>query len=144
MPVQQGESRSAGRRLHILVVEDHTDTGRTLARLLTREGHDVCIAADAETALKVYDNERFDLVISDIGLPDKSGLELMRDMQARRPVSAIALSGFGMEDDIVRSRDAGFQTHLTKPVNVVSLMECIRRISVAEGAVEDFRADPQN
>ncbi|MFP5284955.1 MAG: response regulator, partial [Thermoanaerobaculia bacterium] len=63
----------------------------------------------------------------DLGLPDGSGLDLMRELGARHGLRGIALSGYGMEEDVQRSREAGFETHLTKPVNLETLREAIRR-----------------
>jgi CheY-like chemotaxis protein len=68
-------------------------------------------------------------VISDLGLPDGSGLELMREIQRHRPVSAIALSGYGMEDDLRKTREAGFDAHLLKPVNIEQLREILLQIT---------------
>jgi signal transduction histidine kinase/DNA-binding NarL/FixJ family response regulator len=117
------------RSLKILLVEDHPDTGRIMARLLANHKHKVKLAQNVADALRHYDDEHFDLVISDIGLPDGSGIDLMRELQARRPVPAIALSGFGMEEDLRRSREAGFQAHLIKPVDFPKLLDCIERMS---------------
>jgi signal transduction histidine kinase len=106
-----------GRR-SILLVEDHADTSRLMARLLRGYGYDVRIANTQAAALQAAGEERFDCIISDIGLPDGSGLELMRQIKGRHGVKGIALSGYGMEDDVRKSRDAGFDEHLTKPVNL--------------------------
>jgi CheY-like chemotaxis protein len=76
--------------------------------------------------------QSFDLLISDIGLPDGSGLDLIRKLLAERPIKGIALSGYGMEEDIQRSREAGFEEHLTKPINLQKLEATIQR--VADGA----------
>ncbi len=126
---------AAFRPLKILLVEDHPDTGRVMSRLLSNEMHDVILAKSVAEAVRIYEKDAFDLVISDIGLPDGSGLDLMRIIQAQRPVLAIALSGFGMEDDIRRSREAGFQAHLTKPINFPKLLDCIERIVVTAGTM---------
>ena len=67
--------------------------------------------------LSIAANNEFDVLISDIGLPDGTGLDLMRQLRAKRPVMGIALSGFGMEEDIRRSKQAGFVAHLTKPLD---------------------------
>ncbi len=124
----------AFRPLKILLVEDHPDTGRVMSPASSfryQEMHQVTLTRTVHEALTKYEAEVFDLVISDIGLPDGSGLDLMRIIQSRRPVSAIALSGFGMDEDIRRSREAGFHEHLTKPVNFSKLVHCIERIVVA-------------
>ena len=112
------------RPLQILLVEDHDDTRRTLVRLLSRNHH-VYDARTIADALAVADRTRFDLLISDLGLPDGSGLDLMRQLRQRYQIKGICLSGFGMEDDLGRSADAGFQHHLTKPVDLRLLERAI-------------------
>jgi CheY-like chemotaxis protein len=116
--------------LRILLVEDHVDTGRILARLLRNAGYAVEYADTAAGALEKASNERFDLVISDLGLPDASGLELMPKLRAQQPwVRGICLSGYGMEDDLQACRDAGFSEHLTKPVDMQRLHAVMARVS---------------
>lgn len=116
--------------LRILLVEDHRDTAEVLRRLLTRRGHEVRIGESVANALAVAVDFDFDLLISDVGLPDGRGTELLRKLQETRsiPVPAIAMSGFGMENDISRSLEAGFFAHLTKPVNFDELHETISRL----------------
>jgi PAS domain S-box-containing protein len=121
----------AGHPLHILLVEDHGDTARIWKRLLERRGHDVQTAGDVETALSLASDE-LDLVISDLGLPDASGLDLIRRLHDRRPdLKGIALSGYGMESDVQRSLEAGFAEHLTKPVDPQTLQAAIARVAGA-------------
>lgn len=115
----------------ILLVEDHRDTATAMTRLLRHSGYEVRTADSVASALRAADAGAFDLMICDIGLPDGSGLDLMRQLLARRPVKGIALSGFGTEDDVRRSREAGFLNHLTKPVDVARLEALIRQ-SLAE------------
>ncbi len=115
--------------MHILLVEDHEDTARMIALLLRSEGHEVLTAATLASALDIARTNRFDLVVSDLGLPDASGLDLIRELRRFDPsVKAIALSGYGMEEDIRRSRDAGFAEHLIKPVNFDKLNAAIIRV----------------
>jgi CheY-like chemotaxis protein len=99
------------------VVEDHEDTRRVLSRALRRRGFGVTVAEGVESACEQYEQARPDLVICDLGLPDGTGWDALRRLREFGPVKAIAMSGFGMEDDIQKSRDAGFAAHLTKPVN---------------------------
>jgi PAS domain S-box-containing protein len=107
--------------LRILAVEDEPTTLRLMARLLRRLGHE---------AASTYANGTFDLIISDIGLPDGTGLDLMRRAVALRgPIPAIALTGYGMEEDIRRSREAGFTAHLTKPIDFTKLESMIRQVA---------------
>jgi len=106
----------------ILVVDDHDDTLRSMKMLLTRLGYEV-LAAENMT-----DEQHFDILLSDIGLPDGNGLELLKKIRARRNVPALALSGFGMDEDIDRSREAGFADHLTKPVSIDRLQAAISQL----------------
>jgi PAS domain S-box-containing protein len=110
----------------VLLVDDHEDTLRIMARLLRGLGCTVTTANAVATALKAAERGEFDLLISDIGLPDGSGLDIMRRLKARYNIRGIALSGFGMDKDLLRSQEAGFEQHLTKPVNVQSLRAAIR------------------
>jgi PAS domain S-box-containing protein len=105
----------------ILLVEDHEPTRVPLARLLTRRGYEVQMAATCGTALEEASKGRFDLVLSDIGLPDGDGFELMRKLRDLYGLKGIALTGYGMEEDVLRSGKSGFVAHLTKPISVVVL-----------------------
>jgi len=111
--------------LRILLVEDHEPTRAALSSLLGRRGHVVMTAGTLADARSLVEHEPFDLVISDIGLPDGTGYDFMSELREKRPVKGIALSGYGMEQDIARSRDAGFACHLTKPVRMQSLDSAI-------------------
>src|SRR5438046_2482813 len=102
----------------ILLVEDHEDTNRSLTRLLQLRGYDVKSANNVQSALDLSQKSEFDVLISDLGLPDGSGIDLMRAIQSERPLFGIALTGFGMEEDIRKSRDAGFKHHLVKPIDL--------------------------
>jgi CheY-like chemotaxis protein len=112
----------------VLLVEDHEDTRSVLAKLLTSLGCVVTAAANVKEAVDAAEHGTFDLLLSDIGLPDGSGLDVMRHMAAKFKVTGIALSGFGQDDDLRRSREAGFATHLTKPVTVQALQAVIKKI----------------
>jgi len=116
--------------LSILLVEDHEDTLRVIARLLKRLGYAVMTARGVGEARDLASRERFDLLVSDIGLPDGSGLDIMREIRDRQGVRGIALSGFGQDEDIARSREAGFADHLIKPVNFEVLKTRIAAIAV--------------
>src|SRR5690349_10735339 len=89
--------------------------------LLRGWGHAVTTAAAYAEAVAALDAQRFNLLISDIGLPDGSGVDLMKEVRTRLPTPGIALSGFGHDEDLRRSREAGFTAHLTKPVNFRAL-----------------------
>lgn len=122
-------ARSSG-VLNVLVVEDHVDTGLILTRVLRSMGYNPSYAGTAAEAYEMFTQHPFDLIISDLGLPDESGLELMRKMKLLRPsIRGICLSGFGMEEDRQACRDAGFQEHITKPVEIASLDQAIQRLS---------------
>ncbi|HZZ45205.1 MAG TPA: ATP-binding protein [Tepidisphaeraceae bacterium] len=115
-------------RSRVLLVEDHEDTARTMARLLVRSGFDVKTAGSVAAALELAGGEVFDVVVSDIGLPDATGYELMEEIKRRYGIKGIALSGYGMEEDMRRSREAGFVDHVVKPVDVGRLAAVIQRV----------------
>jgi CheY-like chemotaxis protein len=115
--------------LRVLLVEDHPDTSEVMTRLLRNLNHDVQTAASVRGARQLAQSQRFDVLISDIGLPDGTGLDLMQSLQAGHRVRGIAMSGFGMEDDVRRSLHAGFHTHLTKPVNLDLLEAAISELA---------------
>jgi PAS domain S-box-containing protein len=115
-------------RNHILLVEDHDDTASALARLLRVQGYSVRCAGSAAEALRALDDEPFDLVLSDIGLPDATGYELMRAIRERWHISGIAMSGYGNEEDMRLSRESGFSEHLVKPMRLNLLDAAIQRL----------------
>jgi len=117
------------RRVRILLVDDNQDTLNYLSTLLTRKGHDVSSASDMASSLRLAAAADFDLLISDIELPDGSGLELMRTIRSSRSVLGIALSGFGSLDDVEQSHAAGFALHLTKPVDFRRLEQAIQQVA---------------
>jgi PAS domain S-box-containing protein len=129
-----GEPATGLAALNILLVDDHEDTARAMGRLLQRLGYRITTAHTCTDAVAAFGRDSFDLVISDIGLPDGSGLELMRELRRRREIRGIALSGFGMEEDVRKSKEAGFYEHLTKPINFQKLQAVIRDATGAEGA----------
>jgi signal transduction histidine kinase/CheY-like chemotaxis protein len=114
----------------VLVVDDHIDTCTGMKMMLERRGYRVTVAHTADQAMEKVRHAEFDLVISDIGLPDRSGYELMQELSTTRSLRGIALSGFGMENDVTRARAAGFSEHLTKPINFDRLEEAIQALLV--------------
>ncbi len=112
----------------ILLVDDHEDTLRAMARLLKRLKHRVVTANSVQSALDAAASENFDIVISDVGLPDGTGMDLMRELLGRHPIHGIAVTGYGMEADVQDTRRAGFSTHLTKPIDVDDLETAIGRL----------------
>lgn len=104
--------------VRILFVEDHSDSRRVIANLLSHSGYNVSVADCAGTALQMLSAEKFDVILSDIGLPDGSGYALiMLAKQCQPSIMAVALTGFSAEEDIRFSREIGFDFHLTKPVD---------------------------
>jgi CheY-like chemotaxis protein len=120
-PLQPGQ-------LRLLVVEDHLDTTRMLYLLLAGFGYAVKTAGDAATALELVSQESFDILICDIGLPDETGYELMKKIRERKPIKGIAVTAYGAEEDVRKSRDAGFSEHFLKPVELSRLHEAIQRV----------------
>src|SRR6266404_1446948 len=106
------------RPLRILLVDDHVDTCTALERLLVRRGHLVAAAHNVRSAMEAAARSSFDLLISDIALPDGTGIELMSYLRAMSGIPGIAISGFGMNGDIEKSFEAGFAEHLVKPVKM--------------------------
>ena len=120
----------------VLVVDDHVDTCTGMQMMMERRGYRVTVAHTADEAVEKAEQKEFDLVISDIGLPDRSGYELMHELSTTKGLRGIALSGFGMENDVSRARAAGFSEHLTKPINFDRLDEAIQMLlAEAEPAI---------
>ena len=117
------------RPLRILLVEDNVDTSRAMSRLLSRIGHHVRTAGTVRAAVDAARANPVDLVISDLGLPDGSGHDLMRLLRSVSPVRGIALSGYGTDEDIRKSHEAGFEIHLTKPTDFQRLLETIEQLA---------------
>ncbi len=119
------EEASDVRRIRILVVEDHADTARAIEALLRLQGHDVAVAGSVAEAVAAHRENPADLALTDIGLPDGSGLALPGELAPIRPVPAIVISGYGTESDLARSREAGFLAHVVKPVTAEKLAAAI-------------------
>jgi signal transduction histidine kinase/CheY-like chemotaxis protein len=116
------------RHRRVLVVDDHEDTCIGMKRMLERHGYEITVAHTAKQAVEKVRTQEFDLLISDIGLPDRSGYELMREVRSSKALPGIALTGFGTEHDINEARAAGFSQHLTKPINFERLEEAISNL----------------
>jgi len=126
-PVTPAQGREGvGGTWRILLVEDHADTATALSNLLSRRGHQVEQARDVRSALELARRDRFDLVISDVGLPDGTGAQLMSELRGRVR-RGIAISGFGMSSDIASSLAAGFSDHLVKPLSFDKLEAAMER-----------------
>lgn len=136
LPVRQQAQRPARpkpaqRPLRLLVVEDHAPTREVLTSLLQVARHQIKTAADVASARRLAETHVFDLVVSDLGLPDGSGLDLMIELRDHYGLEGIAVSGYGMEEDLRRSREAGFREHLVKPVTLEQLSAAIARATEA-------------
>jgi PAS domain S-box-containing protein len=116
--------------IRILLVEDHEPTRTVLANLLVRRRYEVKTASTIAEAWALSDKHEFQLLISDIGLPDGSGYDLMREMLLRhKDLQGIALTGYGMEQDIAKGQAAGFRIHLTKPVRITALETALSTVA---------------
>jgi CheY-like chemotaxis protein len=115
--------------LRILLVEDHTDTRLIMEKLLSSFGCAVTTAASVHEAIELSREQSYDLLVSDIGLPDGTGLDVMRYLRQRQPIRGIALSGYGQDDDLRRSREEGFEQHLVKPINFQVLQDVLRKVA---------------
>lgn len=115
----------------ILLVEDHADTAAALSRLLEARGHVVRAVSSAAEALLIFKRDLFDLMICDIGLPDGNGYNLLNSIRQIDSIAAVALTGFGMTTDIAQANEAGFDAHLTKPVDFHKLESVIAKLSMA-------------
>jgi CheY-like chemotaxis protein len=129
-PNATAEPNAAGRSLKVLLVEDNEYTSSAMAEVLEVLGHQVAVASTVGEALALAKNEPFDLLVSDIGLPDGSGLDVARAWQTLQPGKrSVAITGYGMDEDIRRCREAGFDDHLTKPVNFARLEALIHSLA---------------
>ncbi len=112
----------------ILLVEDDEGTSAVMSRLLMRMGYSVSCAGSMAAALDIVDSERVDILLSDIGLPDGSGYELMAQVRQRCGAVGVAMTGFDRPEDLEASRAAGFVNHLVKPIDFSLLQEMLAAI----------------
>jgi len=108
--------------MRILVVEDHRDTANVLERALRQQGYEVESVNTGGGAVLACGDHTFDVLIADIGLPDCDGWELLQRIKGKTK-RAIACSGYAMDSDIERSKEAGFDAHLAKPVGLAELIQ---------------------
>ncbi|HTD16174.1 MAG TPA: response regulator [Chthoniobacterales bacterium] len=120
--------------LRILLIENHEVTAKFISLFLERSGHQVTVIPDGQTALSRDDLANFDAILSDIGLPDVNGWDLMKELRPHTDAYAIAMSGYGAEADVQRSLASGYQYHLVKPFVPAALEEVLRN-------AESSRAD---
>jgi CheY-like chemotaxis protein len=117
--------------LQILVVEDHGDTRRVLAGLLGHFGHCISAADNVESALAFLRAKHFDAIVSDLALPDGSGCDVIREAKRRQHLTGVALTANGEDDVVMRGRAAGFDYHLTKPIDFAQLRDVLKQITPA-------------
>lgn len=115
--------------LQILVVEDHGDTRRVLTGLLGHFGHSISAADNVESALAFVRAKHFDAIVSDLALPDGSGCDVIREAKRCQQLTGVALTANAEDDDIARGRDAGFDYHLTKPIDFAQLRDVLGHIA---------------
>jgi len=127
-PARPERELTVTRHRRVLLVDDHHDTCIGMKRMLERRGYEITIAHSADQAVQKVRTQDFDLLISDIGLPDRSGYDLMREVRLNKDLPGIALSGFGTEQDVNQARAAGFAEHLTKPINFERLEKTIHNL----------------
>ena len=109
----------------ILILEDHEDTANVLAQILTSLGHHADCHSTIGSAERALSEGTYDLILSDLGLPDGNGLDFLRSVRKVCQVPAVALTGYGMADDIQSCLDAGFDAHLTKPLDMDKLQKSL-------------------
>lgn len=121
----------SGNSVRILLVDDHSETLAVMAKLLEMSGYSVSTASSVSDALEVASQQPCDLLISDVGLPDRTGYELMREVRELYDVKGIALTGYTEDSDIREAEQAGFARHLKKPVSFDTLLDAIRDVGAA-------------
>jgi CheY-like chemotaxis protein len=119
----------SSKSLCILIADDHEDSLAALSRLLEMNGYTVHTARTAAEAKDLAASSRCDLFIGDVGLPDQSGLDLMRELRERHGLVGIAVSGYAGKDDVADALAAGFEKHLAKPVTFSDLLAAIEELT---------------
>ena len=117
--------------LHVLVVDDSEDTAEMVQHLLQIGGASVCAATSGSQALRLAQEHEFDVVLSDISMPEMDGFEFLRrlrEMPGKEEIPAVALTGFGRPEDVRRAHEQGFYAHLTKPFDLLSLAKLLREL----------------
>ena len=112
----------------MLLIEDHEDTARVLEKVLQQMGHAVETCSTVATACQKLRDGKFDVLLSDIGLPDGSGIDFIKAAREICQTPAVALTGYGMAEDIERCLQAGFEEHLTKPIDIDRLQKALSKI----------------
>jgi CheY-like chemotaxis protein len=119
--------------LCILLVEDDADSLSALARLLKMSGHHTLMAGTAAEALRLVRSQRCDVVVSDVGLPDRSGLDLMRAIAVEQTIPAVAVSGYTDPADVRECERAGFARHIKKPIDFQELLDVVEELCRSRG-----------
>ena len=130
-PHKQSSSRETEANRIVLVVDDVADVTEMLSVLLTHAGYEVSTASRAREAIALAQERRFDMVISDIGMPEMNGYELaqaLRALPGYEDVPMVAVTGYSMFDDRSRSLTAGFNEHVTKPIDPRAFLELIEQL----------------
>lgn len=130
MTFNEAASSESGQARRVLLVDDSVDAAEAMSMLLETLGHDVRTLHDGPSALAAVDTFAPEVVILDIGLPGMDGFEVARQMRARPATKGalmIALTGYGGENDRQKSRDAGFDHHLVKPVSFTAIEDVIAK-----------------
>jgi PAS domain S-box-containing protein len=126
--VPAARPRQAPNGLRVLLIEDHEDTARVLEKVLQQMGHEVETASTVGTACQKLREKKFDVIFSDIGLPDGSGFDFIKAARELCQTPAVALTGYGMAEDIDKCLRAGFEEHLTKPIDIDRLEKTLAKI----------------
>jgi CheY-like chemotaxis protein len=132
------EQKDLKGRLHVLLVEDHTLSAELMKRLLESRDFSVRTVGSYREAMRMASQWLPDVLISDVGLPDRDGVEVITTMRRAHPnLRGIAVSGYATEEDVQRSLRAGFSDHLCKPVSIERLVEAINGLFMPSGGAED-------
>ncbi|HEU4850832.1 MAG TPA: PAS domain S-box protein [Telluria sp.] len=129
---ESGSASAPGKAFRILVTDDNVDAATTLASLLAMHGHELQIAHDGTQALQIAEEFRPDVVFLDIGMPGITGYEVARQLRARGERARcilVAVSGWGTKEDLIRSKEAGFDMHFTKPVAPARVRDFLRSLN---------------
>ena len=135
------------RSLRILCAEDHRDTADCLWRLLHRMGFDATVVHSYRDAVAAVKAKQFDVLLCDIGLPDGDGCDLLAEIRTLYPIRGVALSGYGMPQDVERCLNAGYLHHILKPASVQRIEEVlggVARIAREGGAASLVRKKPDH
>ncbi|WP_345813998.1 response regulator [Paraburkholderia sp. PREW-6R] len=136
LPVAEPDQVHPAGLLTILLIEDHLDTAEVMEQLIRSLGHDVTTVGRVDDALAATQLQTFDLVVSDVGLPDGTGLDFIKAFREHSDAPAVALTGFGTDEDVRRCLSAGFTSHLTKPVNFSQLETMIESAVKRKGTTD--------